>query len=105
MKQILALVITLILFGGHSGASAAEPKCEERAKSVILSKGLHRGEKAVLDRIHLFASNQNYEGYHVFVTVNLRSGTSFKQVCEIIMQSSNCSYDDTFGCAASVDDL
>lgn len=79
-------------------------KCMDKAGKVILKKGQSRGETATLRWITPIGETDKYEGYNVFVTVNGRN-VSYDQVCRIIMKKSNCSYDNTYGCASTLEEL
>ena len=102
MTALLASVLLIASFGSYAAGSM---KCIEKAEEVILKKGKSRGETTTLRGINLMGSNDKYEGYDVFVTVTTRRGMSFNQVCRIILKKSNCSYDNTYGCAATVEEL
>lgn len=104
-NSIYALVFMAICFAVPAFAEANDAKCVERAVKVILNKGKSRGEQASFQSIELFNSNAEHEGYYVFLKVIPRNSSSFEQVCQIIMKSSNCSYDKTFACAKNLKDL
>lgn len=101
MKNIICLIFALSSYAAFSQSS---PQCMEKAEKVIIKKGQHRGETATLRWTTLIGENERYVGYNVYVTVNARN-MSFDQVCRIIMKKSNCSYDKTYGCASSVEEL
>lgn len=101
MKNIICLIIALTSFTTFAQDSQ---KCMEKAEKVILKKGQYRGETATLRWTSPIGENEKYVGYDVYVTVNARN-VSFNQVCRIIMKKSNCSYDNTYGCASSVEEL
>jgi hypothetical protein len=104
-KLIFAITMTLAFTSVFANANPAVQKCAQKAADVIAKKGVTRGETTTVSNVSVSGANQDYVGYYVDVVVSLRNGVSFKQVCEIIMKTSNCSYDNTYGCAATLKDL
>ena len=101
MKNVICLMIALTSFTAFAQDSQ---RCMAKAEKVILKKGNSRGETTTLRWTSLMGENDKYIGYDVYVTVNARN-VSFDQVCRIIMKKSNCSYDNTYGCASSALEL
>lgn len=105
-KLIFAITMMLAFTSTFANAnSTAAQKCATKAAEVIATKGISRGETTTIKNISLSGANQEYVGYYIDAVVTLRNGVSFNQVCEIIMKTSNCSYDGTYGCAATLKEL
>ena len=107
MKKLLfAITMALSFTSAFANATPAPAdKCAQKAANVIAKKGSSRGETTTIKNISLAGSNQDYVGYNIAVSVSTNNGVSFDQVCQIIMKTSNCSYDNTFGCAATLEQL
>ncbi len=101
VKNIICLIIAL---SSLSALAQDSKRCMAKAENVILNKGQYRGETTTLRWTSPSGENDKYEAYDVYVTVDARKG-SFDQVCRIIMKKSNCSYDNTYGCASRVEEL
>lgn len=76
-----------------------------KAMKVIAEKGLYRSEKTEVISILSKSTAAGYERYYVGARVTPRNSVSFKQICGIIFKTSNCSYDQTYACASSVEEL
>lgn len=110
-----AVFYTVLLIGSISFANTTfdwettpallSQKCMTKAMKVIEKKGTYRNEKTEVISISSKSTEAGYEQYYVGARVTPRNSAPFKQVCGIILKSSNCSYDQTYACAASVEEL
>lgn len=99
------LGLLIFVFMSSTAVFAREHKCQAKAVQVILSKRVNYGEiNTFLSATELTSKDPNWVGYDIAIQVKTRNGI-FNQVCRIVMKKSNCSYDNTYGCAATEEDL
>lgn len=92
-------------FDWETAPALLSQKCMAKAMKVIEKKGTYRSEKTEVISISSKSIEAGYEQYYVGARVTPRNSSPYKQICGIIFKTSNCSYDQTFACASSVEEL
>lgn len=100
------LGLLIFVFMSSTAVFAREHKCQAKAVKVILSKGVKYGDiNTFLSATEWTSKDPNWVGFDVYIQVNTSNNKTFNQVCRIAMKKSNCSYDNTYGCEATEEDL
>lgn len=106
IKLLSSIIIVFFSLSTFAQSSLENSHCASKAAQIITNKGNYRGEKATLIKILPTVSKSSYyEGFHVYVNVQPPYNYQFKQVCEIFLRKSNCSYGGYYSCGRNLAEL